>query len=161
MITQEYLKSILHYDPETGLFTWIKPRPKINVGDIAGGIDELGYIRIKIDNKKYRAHRLAHFYMNGKFPDNEVDHKDLNRSNNKWSNIREATRIQNFGNQNKYSNNKSGIKGVCWDKDACKWLAQIQINNKKIKLGRYINIKDAELAYKEAAIKYFGEFSRT
>lgn len=161
MITQEYLKSILHYNLETGIFTWIKARPKIQVGSIAGGLDEYGYIRIKIDGKKYRAHRLAIFYMTGEWPPDDTDHKNLNRANNKWENIRPATKTQNFGNQRKYANNKSGIKGVCWDKDAEKWLAQIQVSNKKIKLGRYVSITDAQKAYTDAAIKYFGEFART
>jgi HNH endonuclease/AP2 domain len=161
MITQEYLKSILYYNLETGIWTWIKPRPKIKVGSIAGGLDEKGYWKIKINGKKYLAHRLAHLYVNGAFPPFDTDHKDLNRSNNKWNNIREATRVQNFGNQSKYSNNKSGIKGVCWDRDARKWLAQIQINNKKMKLGRFDNIIDAQKAYATAAWIYFGEFART
>lgn len=161
MITQQYLKSILYYDPETGLFYWICNRPKVKSGSIAGGMDELGYIKIKIDGKKYRAHRLAILYMTGKWPPNDTDHEDLNRANNKWENIRPATKSQNFGNQRKYSNNKSGIKGVCWDKDANKWLAQIQVKNKKIKLGRYNDIEDAGKAYTEAAIKYFGEFARS
>lgn len=160
MITQDYLKSILEYDPETGLFKWIKARPKIKVGDIAGGLDDAGYIRINIDGLKYRAHRLAIFYMTGEWPPDHTDHKDLNRANNKWDNIRVATRTENFGNQTKYKSNKSGIKGVCWDRDANKWLAQIQINNKKIKLGRYSNIDDAAEAYKDAAEKYFKEYAR-
>lgn len=160
MITQEYLKSILHYELETGIWTWIASRPKINIGDIAGGLTELGYVKIKIDGRKYLAHRLAHFYMTGEWPEFEIDHEDLNRSNNKWKNIRNATRTQNFANQRKYSNNKSGIKGVCWDKDANKWLAQIQVNKKKIKLGRYINIEDAKEAYVRAANWYFGKFAR-
>lgn len=161
MINQEYLKSILYYNPEIGIFTWIAPRPKIKIGDRAGGLDELGYMRIKIDGKKYRAHRLAFLYMIGKWPNEEVDHIDLNRSNNKWDNLREATRSQNFGNRHKYLNNKSKNKGVCWDKNANKWLAQIQINKKKIKLGRFSNIKDAKSAYEQAAAKYFKKFART
>ncbi len=160
MLSQEYLKSILHYDPTTGLFKWISKRPKINVGDIAGGLDDAGYIRIKIDGIKYRAHRLAIFYITGEWPPDHTDHKDLNRSNNKWENIRPATRTENFGNQTKYSNNKSGIKGVCWDKESGKWMAQIQIANKKIKLGRYKNIEDAAKAYQIAAEKYFKEYAR-
>jgi hypothetical protein len=160
-ISQEYLKSILHYNPDTGLWTWIARRPKIRVGDIAGGLSEDGYLKIRIDRKKYLAHRLAHLYMTGKWPDEEIDHEDLCRANCKWDNIREATRTQNFGNQRKYSNNKSGIKGVCWDKDARKWLAQIQVNSRKIKLGRYRNIEDAAKAYESAARWYFGKFART
>src|SRR5216683_4946120 len=138
-ITQIYLISILHYNPETGIFTWISPRPKVKLYSIAGGIDDCGYIKIRIDGKKYLAHRLAHLYMTGIWPENEIDHEDLNRANNKWNNIRKATRSQNFGNQRKYSNNTSGIKGVCWDKQQNKWIAQIQINNKQIKLGRFLN----------------------
>lgn len=159
-ITQEYVKSILHYNPETGIFTWIKARPKINVGDIAGFLNGQGYWCVKINARRYPAHRLAIFYMTGQWPPNHTDHIDMKRANNKWENIRPATRTENFGNQTKYSNNKSGIKGVCWDKDAQKWLAQIQINNKKIKLGRYTNIDDAAKAYADAAAKYFKEFAR-
>lgn len=161
MIEQEYIKNILNYNPETGIWIWIFPRPKIRIYDVAGGMTNDGYIKIKIDGKKYFAHRLAHLYMNGCWPEFEVDHKDLNKANNKWDNIREATRVQNFGNQPKYLNNKSGIKGVCWDKAAKKWLSQIQVNNKKIKLGRFENINDAAEAYRQAASLYFKEFART
>ena len=160
-LTQEYLKSILHYNPDTGIFTWICSRPKINFGDIAGGLDDLGYIRITINGKKYKAHRLAIFYMTEKWPPEDTDHKDLNRSNNKWENIRPSSKTQNFGNQIKYKNNKSGIKGVCWDKDANKWLAQIQFNKKKIKLGRFNNTEDAKNAYAKASKELFKEFART
>lgn len=161
MITQIYLQSILNYNPDTGMFTWIAKRPKVKLGAIAGGLTEQGYIKIRIDGKKYFAHRLAFLYMTGEMPEFEVDHEDLNRSNNKWLNLRKAERYQNFGNQYKYSNNKSGVKGVCWDKDANKWLAQIQIKNKKIKLGRFIRLEDAKLAYETASVKYFGEFARS
>ena len=158
-LTQEYLKSILHYNPETGIWTWISARPKIRIGDIAGGIVH-GYLSIKINGKKYFAHRLAWLYMTGEWPTEEIDHMDLNRKNCKWNNLREASRTQNFANQRKYSNNKSGIKGVCWDKSANKWLAQIQINKQKIMLGFYENVKDAAEVYAKAAKEYFKEFAR-
>ena len=161
MIDQLELFEILNYNPETGIFTWISARPKIRIGNIAGGLCDKGYIKIKIDGKKYFAHRLAWLYMTGELPENDIDHINLIRNDNRFCNLRKATRSQNQGNQRKYINNKSGIKGVCWDKGANKWLAQIQVKKQKIKLGRYLNIEDAIEAYACAAKKYFIEFART
>lgn len=160
-LTADYVKSILNYDPVSGIFIWIKPRPKIKIWSIAGGITELGYVKIKIDGKKYLAHRLAYLYMTGEWPKDEIDHVNMIRSDNRWENLRAATRSQNFGNQKKYKSNKSGIKGVSWDKECSKWLAQIQVDKKKIKLGRFDNIEDAENAYAKAALELFKQFARS
>ncbi len=161
MLTQEYLKSILHYDLETGIWTWlVKRRPNIKIGNIAGNKDFYGYIRIKIDGKTYRAHRLAWFYMTGEWPEDQLDHKNLNKSNNVWDNLREANNSKNQANKYKYSNNTSGIKGVVWDKQRSLWRAQIRTNKKTINLGRYVDKNQAALAYEQAAIKYHGEFAK-
>ena len=160
MINQEYLKSILHYNPETGSFIWIAPFKNINVGDIAGTLN-YGYIRIGINKKYYAAHRLIWLYMTGEWPKEEIDHIDMNRSNNRWINLRKATKSQNYANQKKYFNNTSGHKGVFWHKKNKKWLACLRYNKKLIYLGCYDNIDDAAKAYENAAFKYFGEFART
>lgn len=98
--------------------------------------------------------------MTGEFPDNEIDHKDLDESNNKWNNLREATSTQNKGNVSLLSSNRSGIRGVSWDKSRNKWLAVIYINNKLVNLGRFDDKEKAALVYKNAAIKHFGEYAR-
>src|SRR6266852_2833677 len=112
-LAQEFLKSILHYEPETGAFIRLSVRnPRHRLGETAGRIDAKGYIIIEINGKSYRAHRLAWFYMTGKWPEDEIDHKDLNKSNNAWLNIREATNQQNKYNRSPTIKNKLGIKGV-------------------------------------------------
>ena len=163
MINQLKLFEILNYNPETGLFIWLKsiPQIRIKIGDVAGTILNDGYIQIKTNGKKYFAHRLAWLYMTGELPENDIDHINLIKNDNRFCNLRKATKTQNFGNKRKLSNNKSGIKGISWAKKANKWLAQIQINNKRIHLGYFNNIDNAAKAYENAAFKYFGEFART
>ena len=90
-LTQEYLKSILDYDLDTGIFTWkINKAKRTKIGDIAGWSYN-GYREIEINDKKYKAHRLAWLYVYGEMPNKLIDHIDGNRSNNKISNLREAT----------------------------------------------------------------------
>lgn len=158
--TQNDLKEILIYNPETGVFTWTYDRGKFKQGSIAGTINEWGYLIINIDKKLYRGHRLAWLYMTGKWPEFDIDHEDTNKANNRWLNLRPANKSKNGANRDKPKNNKSGTKGVYWDNGTQKWRAKIGVNNKHICLGRYIDIKDAQKAYAEAAIKYFGEYSR-
>lgn len=161
MLTQERLKELLSYDPNTGDFTRLIGRsgPKARKGDVAGRDNGQGYIRIYVDGKGYKAHRLAWFYMTGYWP-SEVDHKNTVRSDNRWSNLREATRHENRTNCSAYKNNSSGIKGVSFYKPTGKWKAQIQKNGKKIGLGYFNTKEDAGAAYAQAALENFGEFAR-
>lgn len=99
MITQDYLKSLITYNPDTGLFTHTKSRGGYVAGAIAGGKTKLGYWRISIDSKLYLAHRLAFLYMTGELPQGNVDHKDGDPANNVWSNLRLCTQAQNVHNQ--------------------------------------------------------------
>ncbi len=162
ILTVERLKHLLFYDHETGDFTRLtRAAQKTKIGDIAGGKNECGYIRIRVDGKKYRAHRLAVFYMTGKWPVKEPDHRDLNKGNNRWNNIRLGTRSQNRANTRPPSNNTSGFKGVYWRPKKKFWYAAIGVNNKKKFLGQFDCPAAAQFAYVVAADKAFGEFARS
>ena len=115
-LTQDYLKSILHYDPDTGIFRWAKRRATwIPAGTIAGSTCEKGYAIIVINYKIYRAHRLAWLYMTGSHPPEFIDHINLDRKDNRFCNLRLSTRAQNMQNFRIRPDNKSGVKGVYWD----------------------------------------------
>ena len=160
MITQARLKEVLNYDPDTGLFTWIKPTANcIKPGDITNSKTKTGYIAIKVDMKNYLAHRLAWLYMHGEFPDCFIDHANCDRSDNRLCNLRLATHAQNMQNQDLRKTNKSGHKGVSWCKTTNKWQAQCTFQGKKYQLGRHQNIEDAIAAVKEFREKHHGEFA--
>ncbi len=156
MLTQQQLKEVLLYDPETGLFKWAKNRHRVNKGDIAGSL-AYGYVSIKLYGEKYMAHRLAFLYITGKWPKEEVDHINCTRNDNRWINLREATRFENMRNVEMKFTNKTGFKGV--SKSNNKWLARIRVLGKFIHLGVFNTPEEANEAYIHAANKHFGEFS--
>lgn len=154
----EYFKKRLYYNQYTGLFIYLIPVMQMRPGDIAGSPNTNGHIQIMIDKIYYMAHNLAWFYMTGEWPQNIVDHKDRNYSNNKWENLRPATFSQNQGNTKIRKDNKTGYKGVHFDKRSNKFVAQITIYNKRTWLGTRETAEEAFKIYLEAANKHFGEF---
>jgi hypothetical protein len=152
MITQSELKYKLYYNQDTGIFTWIK------TGKIAG-FTRNGYIIICINQKEYRAHRLAWLYVYGKMPIKFIDHINLNKSDNKISNLREATKSENAMNVKLSSKNKSGYKGVSWNKEKNKWKVALKLNGKQKHFGYFNDLEFASLIAKEAIDKYHKEFA--
>jgi len=154
MVTQKQLKQLLNYNPETGLFTWIKSKTNcIKSGDVAGTIMVSGYIRITIDFCQYRAHRLAWLFMVNEWPD-QIDHKNHDRKDNRWCNLRNVTNQENGKNQSLGKNNVSGIAGVGWSKQSSKWYARIMVGGKGIHLGVFADKFEAICARKSAERKY-------
>ena len=144
MLTQDRLKEIMYYSPETGLFTRIiKASSNALAGDIAGGVDGGGYVRIKIKRKLYAAHRLAVLYMEGYFPEDTVDHINRIKDDNRWENLREATRQCQNRNCSISKNNTSGIKGVYWGARVRKWCANVAVNRKIKSLGTFDDFLEA------------------
>lgn len=171
-ITAEYIRSILHYDPNTGVFRWReRPRSQFktqrscsifnarDAGKIAGGLIGGGYWRITVDGNHYCAHRLAWLIATGSWPFDEIDHIDRNPANNALSNLREASRSQNCANVRIRKDNSSTAKGVHWCKRDRKWIARLQHNNTRRILGYFSSREDADQAYCSASIAAFGEFS--
>lgn len=152
MITYKRLREVLDYDPKTGVFTWRIARQRIRKGAKAGSLTKF-YIQIKIDYKLYYAHRLAHLYMTGLWPIDEVDHRNGKKTDNRWSNLRESTRSLNMQNQRSApKNSRTGVLGVSFRKNCSfnPWYAQIKINRKHKYLGSYATSTAAHTAYLEA-----------
>jgi len=160
-LTCSLVKNILSYDADTGYFVWlIRSNPSFdNKGERAGGLRKDAYIDVSIYGKKYLAHRLAWLYMTSEWPKAQIDHINMNRSDNRFCNLREATHSQNQWNRTAYINNTSGFKGVY--KKYNYWVALVHINGKSKYLGQFKTKEDAHMAYCKAAEKHYGEFSRT
>lgn len=155
MLTQDFIKTRLWYDPSTGIFIWIKHHFSNLVGKRAGRLNQAGYRQISIDDKLYYEHQLAFLYMTGRFALN-IDHKNRIRDINKWENLREATDKENNVNIKVRKNNKLGIKGVC--RFGSKFKAYIKINGQSRYIGIYNTIEEASLAYQNKAKELHGEF---
>ena len=159
-LTQEYLRSLLEYDPKKGLFRW-KIRRSANskrgwFGDVAN--HHTGYYYLSLDGRLWGLHRLAFLYVGGYIPE-YVDHINNRRCDNSWENLRATDRAGNNRNASLRVDNKSGIKGVSWRNRNCKWVVQISLNSKVRYLGLYDDLELAELVAQEAREKYHGEFA--
>ena len=156
-----YLRYRLRYSRQTGVFTWRVSRSnKLKEGDVAGHLHSHGYVHIQIDSKIYKAHRLAWLYVTGKWPKKDVEHKNTNKADNKWRNLRLANDSQNQANSRRRKDNTTGLKSVCYRKDCGKWRARLQVRGVRLCLGNFTSAKLAHAAYIAAAKKHFGEFAR-
>lgn len=153
-LTEERLKELFTYDPETGHFVRkIKVAARTRVGEVAGSSHE-GYIRMTVDRKSYQAHRLAYLYMTGSFPTGIVDHIDHDKSNNRWENLRIVSHQENCKNFSLNQNNTSGQTGVYWHKRDKKWIAFIYVDGIKKHIGSFKDKDDAIKAREKANINY-------
>lgn len=167
-LTQADVHEALTYDPLTGLFRWrdhmrgrLRRVRADMVGEIAGWRDpDTEYWKIWLRGKNRLAHRLAWLYLKGEWPVEQIDHRDLDRSNNRWANLRLAEQSYNNGNSYRRSHNTSGFKGVSWSKSRRLWWAQIKCDKVHYNLGYYVDPEEAARAYDSAAARLFGEFAR-
>lgn len=151
-LTQALLKELVSYDPDTGLFTRLTGQ---NKGKEAGYLTEDGYINVEILGVTYPAHRLAWFYMHGKWPKADIDHKDRQRTNNIFDNLRDVSRSDNLFNRGMMKNNTSGVRNVYWSKKRKKWVVNRNENNKRIYVAAFDSLEEAA----EEAKKYYGEIT--
>lgn len=157
-ITTEYVRSILDYNPVTGEFIHKKrgyaPWDAKWYGKIAGTIDGQGRCQLWINKKSYRAHRIAWLIMTGSFPDKEIDHINCDQLDNRWNNLRIATRSQQ--NQNKRSTKIHSLKGVRYHSQSKKWQARIKDEH----LGLFDCPAAASFAYQISSDIQYAEFAR-
>lgn len=149
-VTQEQLKKVIHYEPDTGIFTWIEGLRK---GFEAGNLDI--YRVIWIAGQRYHASKLAWLYMAGEFPECIIDHKNTIKADDSWANLRKATLAQN--NHNRASYSLLGAKGV--SRSGNRFKVEINVEGRSLYLGHYETVELASAAYEQAAKEHYGEFA--
>lgn len=147
-LTQERLKELLEYRPETGEFTWRVPKARRSPGDPAGTPHNAGYVILKLDGIKYLRHRCAWLYIHGEWPPEQLDHVNGVRDDDRISNLRACTAGEN--QQNKRPSGRSGLLGVCWCRKSSRWKAQIKKAGVHRNLGFHDTKEQAYQAYLEA-----------
>ena len=160
MLSIDELKLSLNYNPITGVFTWLNTGRRGIAGKVAGSKRSDGYWAIKIHGKSYYAQSLAWFYMTGQWPDHTVDHKDLNKLNNAWDNLRRATQQEQCCNRPIAKNNTSGAKGVSWEQRHKAWRGKVYFKRRLYDLGYFKNFDTAKTAVENLRKKLHGEFFR-
>jgi HNH endonuclease len=170
-----FLHELFTYDQETGVLNWrVRPRYHFKsdrawnmangkyAGKVAGSIQKKGYRTVEIskDGKTYalRVYRIIWAMMTGEWPAEEIDHIDLDKDNNKWGNLREATHVENCHNRSVRSDSKTGIKGV--SKRRQKYIAVITSNGVTHYLGQFDTAEEASVSYAKAAEIHHGNFAR-
>lgn len=154
-LTHQRLLALLHYDPLTGVFTWLVTRGKAKKGAPAGSARKDGYVCIVIDGLHHLAHRLAWLYVKGEWPAVKLDHKDTDPSHNWLENLRLDVLGQNEQNiRRPHRNNKSGVLGVHWYAPTKRWKAQIAIGGVNTHIGYFHTKAEAGAAYVIAKAKH-------
>ena len=167
MKDQKYLKECFSYNYKTGDLTWkTRPRSHFNSnygynpwnrkheGAVAGTITDQGYMSVTVCYKRLKAHRVVWCLVNGVWPNGEIDHIDGNTLNNKIENLRVVTHKENMKNQKVRVSNKSGLIGVHWSNDRCKWVSSISKSGKLKCIGRFHDKFEAICARKSAEVLY-------
>lgn len=151
-LTQARLKELLHYDPETGVFTWKTSWGNRRVpGDVAGKAHNVtGYTVIRLDGVNYRGQRLAWLYQTGEWPEGEIDHINGLRSDDRLCNLRACSKAENQQNRVSASGATSKLLGVSWSAWAKRWRAQIKFAGVVRYLGSFHTEDEAHQAYLKA-----------
>lgn len=155
MINQKELKELFRYDNNSGNLIRLK---KIGaskpIGTTLGSIDGKGYLNCQLFKIQYKVHRLIWLYHYGEFPNENIDHIDGNRINNRIENLREASLQENVKNLSIDKRNKTGVTGVIKSRWANSFEASISVNKKQIHLGTFRTLNEAIIARKNAENKY-------
>jgi HNH endonuclease/AP2 domain len=169
MITANLLREIMDYDPDTGEFRWcdtfvaglhcLRRHPRPKPGDLVKASYSNGYLSMRLDGRLYYMHRLAWMHTYGWWPSKHLDHRDRDTSNNRLSNLREATQSQNFANGQMGPPNTSGFRGVDWHPQSKKWRASVVKDGKRISCGLYKTKEEAAAARDATAVRKHVEFA--
>jgi hypothetical protein len=154
-ITVETLRAVLDYDADTGIFRRRVSRGNVEAGAVAGTVSEKGYICIMVNGTLFKAHRLAWLHFHGVMPQDQIDHINRVRADNRIANLRDVPRCMNQQNQTRpRTNNTSGYLGVWWDKRDKRWKACISVNGRNQHIGCFSSAEAAHAAYLAAKLQF-------
>lgn len=161
-MNKAFLETILRYERETGALYWLASHQRPDrIGERAGWFDtSVGYWKIALGPNTYLAAKVIWCLAYDEWLENNPDHKDLDRGNDRLDNLRKTTKSLNAANSSLNSRNTVGLKGVSYCSATGRYRASIQVDRKSINLGRYDTAEEAHEAYIAAAIDAFGEFAR-
>lgn len=157
-ISHNELCEIVFYNPNTGEFIRRKKGRGIAQGTVCGFVERNGYVRIRVKGQRYQAHRLAWFMIHKRWPKDQIDHVNGDRSDNRIENLREASSLQNAMNKSIFSNNKSGLKCVFYDKSKGCWFYSVQSEGLRERKGNFKTKEEAYSAFLDIAKYIHGEY---
>jgi hypothetical protein len=161
LVTQNRLKELLYYHPESGDFVWLeKPSQSVKAGTQAGCLRSDGYVVVTVEGERFAAHRLAIFYVTGDWPAEEVDHEDTVKHHNWWANLRPASHSQNPANRGAYSNRNTKIKNVRWYPNYAKYVVDVGYLGRRHHVGYFGTVEEAIAARDAKTAELHGEFAR-
>jgi hypothetical protein len=155
----ERLRELFSYDGKTGALKWLVRKPGVNASLVAG-VPSHGYIVVRVDGVLFQAHRIIWKIVTGNDPIDRIDHEDMNRSNNAWSNLREADNGRNMMNAGLRKDNATGAKSVFWEQRTQSWRVRIGCNGAQHDFGRFKNFDDAVRTMTVARERLHGVFAR-
>lgn len=154
VLSHDYLHEIMRYDSATGNLYWKSKRKNQKATkDPIGYTDPKGYRYIKVDGRRYAAHRIIWCMNHREWPNGLIDHRNQNPSDNRADNLRVASRSINAKNTKLREDNTSGVMGVCWHKNKKRWVVRINSNRKRVELGSYKTFKEAVAVRRGAEVK--------
>lgn len=148
MLTCQHVRHVMSYNPETGLFVWVNPiGRRVKPGDLVGSTHRMGYMETSLLGQRILLHRLAWFYVHGKWPDGVIDHINGDKQDNRIANLRDVDQVINGLNRTSLNkNNKTGVRGVVFHKASGKFMARLQERY----LGLFATLDDANVAIHKA-----------
>jgi hypothetical protein len=159
MVTSERVRELLDYDPSTGVLTWKVMGSGMKRRE-AGCKRKDGRVIVRVDRIAYLRSRLAYLWMTGEWPTDEIDHINGDAGDDRWTNLRPATSLQQKHNRKVRKSSTTGLKGVLWSQRDNSWTARICVNGSNVHLGTFRTPEAAHEAYRAAAERHFGSFAR-
>jgi hypothetical protein len=158
-MNDQEIRETFAYDPESGVVTRLRKTLRTKVGQAVGSKTKNGYILVSFHDSHIYAHRLAWFLVTGAWPPNDIDHINGNRSDNRFSNLRAATRSQNLAAKRPLGRHPKGVSMHPDPRRTKRYSASITKDGVRRFIGWFYTPVEAGEAYHAAAVQEHGEFA--